>query len=210
MQGDTLGVSVELTDTQNNAQLWGHYMNEFSEGNLNRAIPFFDQAIALDARYALAYAARGETFLGMGDLSLPMSEAMPKAKRDVTMALSIDDKLVEARTTLANIKFQYDWDFIGAEPDFKQAIALNPNYANGHYQYAWYLSLMGRATEGLAEMKLAQQLDPVNPGINVDLCLPDIVARQFDQCIAESRRTLRKQRVEAHDVRHDTVLRRAA
>jgi len=49
---------------------------------------------------------------------------------------------------------------------------------------------MGRATEGLAEMKLAQQLDPVNPGINVDLCLPDIVARQFDQCIAESRRTL--------------------
>ena len=49
---------------------------------------------------------------------------------------------------------------------------------------------MGRATEGLAEMKLAQQLDPVNPSINLDLCLPDIVARQFDQCIAESRRTL--------------------
>src|SRR5437016_4893794 len=165
MQGDMLDVRAELTDMQNNAQLWGDhytrkaadifavqdeiarqvtdalrvrltgrqqeqvtkrytenaeayrlylqgrfYTNEFSEENLNRAVSFFDQAIALDPRYALAYAARGDTFLGMGDLSLHMSEAKPKAKQDVTIALSIDDKLVEARTTLANIKFAYDWD----------------------------------------------------------------------------------------------------
>ncbi|HEY8204002.1 MAG TPA: protein kinase, partial [Pyrinomonadaceae bacterium] len=199
MQGDTLDVRVELTDTRNNIQLWGdhyvrkaadifavqdeiarqvtealrvrltggqqeqvtkrytenaeayrlyslgrYYMNGPREENLNRAVSFFDQAIALDPRYALAYAARGECFFAMGDLVLPMSEAKPKAKQDVAAALSIDDKLVEARAILANIEFQYDWDFARAEKDFKQVISLNPNYAEAHHQYgAFYLPMMG-------------------------------------------------------------------
>lgn len=244
-QGDTLNVSVEMTNMQDNTQLWGqhytqkaadifgvqdeiarlvtdtlrvrltgtqqeqvtkrytenpeayrlylqgrYYMNDFSEGNLNRAIPLFDQAIALDPRYALAYAARGESFFYMGGLSLPMSEAIPKAKQDIAAALSIDDKLVEARTIQAAIKFQFDWDFAGAEEDFRRAIALNPNYAEVHHQYAYYLGMMGRPMEGVAEMKLAQQLDPVNPSINVDLNLPYYIARQFDQSIAQSRKAL--------------------
>src|SRR5207253_794652 len=97
--------------------------------DLNRAISFFDRAIALDPRYALAYAARGDTFFNMGDLSMPMGEAMSKARQDSVTALSIDDKLAEARMTLANIRFQYDWDFARAGEDLKQVIALNPNYA---------------------------------------------------------------------------------
>jgi tetratricopeptide (TPR) repeat protein len=165
-------------------------MNEFSEENLNRAISFFDQAIELDPRYALAYAARAESFFAMGDLSLHMSEAKLKAKQDVEAALRIDETLVEARTTLANIKFQYDWDFTGAEADFRQAIALNPNYAEGHHQYAWYLAMTGKPMAGLAEMRLAQQLDPVNPSINVDVCLPYYLARQFDESIAQARKAL--------------------
>jgi serine/threonine-protein kinase len=244
-QGDTLSVSVELTEAQSSRQLWGerytrkaseifavqdeiarhvtdtlrvrltgvqqgqvtkrytnsaeayrlylqgrYFMNEFSEENLNRAISFFDQAIELDPRYALAYAARGESFFAMGDLSLHMSEAKLKAKQDVEAALRIDETLVEARTTLANIKFQYDWDFTGAEADFRQAIALNPNYAEGHHQYAWYLAMTGKPMAGLAEMRLAQQLDPVNPSINVDVCLPYYLARQFDESIAQARKAL--------------------
>ena len=245
MQGDTLGISVELMDTQNNSQLWGqhytrkaadifavqdeiarqvtdtlrvrltgaqqeqvtkrytenaeayrlylqgrYYVNEGFEENLNRAIRLFDNAIALDPRYALAYAARGESYFLMGDLTLPMNEAMPKAKQDIAAALGIDDKLAEARTTLANFKFQYDWNFAGAEEDFKQVIALNPNYAEAHRQYAWYLSMTGKPMEGVAEMKLAQQLDPVNPPINVDLCLPYYLARQYDQSIAQARKAV--------------------
>src|ERR1043166_3111980 len=166
-------------------------MNGSREESLNRAVSFFDQAIALDPRYALAYAARGECFFGMGDLILPMSEAKPKAKQDIATALSIDDKLVEARTLLANIEFQYDWNFARAEEDFKQVISVNPNYAEAHHQYgAFYLPLTGRPMEGVAEMKLAQQLDPVNPGIVVDMALPFYLARQYDQSIAQSRKAI--------------------
>ncbi len=245
VQGDTLGVSVEMMDTQDNTQLWGqhytrkaadifvvqdeiarqvtdtlrvrltgvqqeqvtkhytenaeayrlyllgrYYLNLISEENLNRAVSFFDQAIALDPRYALAYAARGESFSGMGDLSLPMSEAMQKARQDVATALSMDDRLVEARTTQAGIKAFFDWNFAGAEEDYKQAIALNPNYAEAHRQYAWHVAMMGRPMEGVAEMNLAQQLDPVNPHINVDVCLTYYLARQFDQTMAQSRKVL--------------------
>jgi len=245
MQGDTLDIRAELTDVQNNTQLWGdhyirkaadifavqdeiarqvtdalrvrltggqqeqvtkrytqnteayqlylqgrYYMNAFSEENLRRAVPFFDQAIALDPRYTLAYAARGECFFDMGDLSLPMKEAIPKAKQDVEAALTIDNKLVEARTTLANIEFQYDWNFARAGEDFKQVIALNPNYAEAHHQYSYYLALTGKPMDGVAEMKLAQQLDPVNPPIVVDVCLPYYIARQFDQSVAQARKAL--------------------
>jgi len=246
MQGETLDVRVELTDAQNNTQLWGdhytrkaadifavqdeiarqvtdalrvrltgaqqeqvtkrytenteayrlylqgrYYLNQGSEEDLNRAIPLFDQAIALDSRYALAYAARGECFFNMGDITLPMSEAMPKAKHEAMAALSMDDKLVEARTTLANIEFQYDWNFARAEEDFKQVIALNPNYAEAHHQYgAYYLALTGKPMEGSAEMKVAQQLDPVNPSINVDLSLPYFLARQYDQSIAQAHKAV--------------------
>src|SRR5436853_3207098 len=127
----------------------------------------------------------------MGDLILPMSEAKPKAKQDIAVALSIDDKLVEARTILANIEFQYDWDFARAEQDFKQVISLNPNYAEAHHQYGtFYLPLTGRPMEGVAEMRLAQQLDPVSPLINVDVCLPYYFARQYDQSIAQARKAI--------------------
>ncbi len=88
------------------------------------------------------------------------------------------------------MKFDYDWNFTGAEEDFKRAIALNRNNAEAHHQYTYYLALTGKPMEGMAEIKLAQQLDPVNPSTNVDVCLPYYLARQFDQAAAQSRKTL--------------------
>jgi len=169
-----------------------YYMNDVSEGSLNRAIPFFDQALALDPRYALAYAARGEYFFQMGDLTLPMIEAMAKGRQDVAAALRIDENLVEARTTLAEIELQYDWNFAGAEEDFRRAIELSPNYAEAHHQYGWYLALTGKVREAVAEMKLAQELDPVNPLINIDQCLPYYFGHQADAGIRQARKTLER------------------
>ena len=119
-----------------------------------------------------------------------MKEAVPKGKQDSVIALGIDPGLAEARNTLANIEYQYDWNFARAEEDFKQVIASTPNYAEGHHSYAWFLALMGRPKEAITEMNLAQQLDPVNPQNNVDLCLPYYLARQYDQSMAHSRKAL--------------------
>jgi serine/threonine-protein kinase len=164
-----------------------HYLNQSSEEMLKRAVLFFDQAIALDPRYALAYAARGESFFYMGDLNLSMNESMARAKQELTKALSIDESLVEARTTQANIEYQYDWDFARAEADLKQVVASNPNYAEAHHSYAFYLALTGKPSAAASELKLAQQLDPINPAIVVDETLPYFSARQYDQAIAQAR-----------------------
>jgi Tfp pilus assembly protein PilF len=119
-----------------------------------------------------------------------MSDARLKAKQDAETALSIDSRLVEARTTLAMIKFQGDWDFSGAEQDFKQAIALNSNYAEAHHQYAWYLAMIGKETESLAEMRVAQELDPMSQIINVDLNLPLYLSRRFDETAMLARKDI--------------------
>jgi serine/threonine protein kinase/Tfp pilus assembly protein PilF len=163
------------------------FNNQVVGESLDRAIPLFDKAIALDPQFALAYAARAETYFNLGDLSLRMSDARLKAKQDAEKAVSIDPRLVEARTTLANLKFQYEWDFSGAEHDFKQAIALNANYAEAHHQYAWYLALIGKEAESFAEMTVAQQLDPMSPPINIDLTLPLFLSRRFDETVAMAR-----------------------
>jgi TolB-like protein/tetratricopeptide (TPR) repeat protein len=167
-----------------------YFLNDFSEESLTKAIQYFDQAIAEDPKYALAYAARSDCYMQSGDLSLAMAEAIAKARHDSTAALAIDPELEEARTVQAEIKFQFDWDFAESEKDFKAAIASNPNYAESHHQYAWYLAMTGRLDESLDELKLAQQLDPVNPPISIDTCVPYTFAQQWDKCIEQSRSSL--------------------
>jgi serine/threonine-protein kinase len=171
--------------------LQGRYsLNQGSETDLNRAIALFDRAVALDPRYALAYAARGETYFNMGDIVLPMKDALARVRQNVDKALSLDDRLVEARMMLANIKFQYEWDFSGSEPAFTRVIALNPNYAEAHHQYAYLLMMTGRPLEAVREMRLAAELDPVNPSIAVDVVLPYLLAREYDRAIPLARKAV--------------------
>jgi eukaryotic-like serine/threonine-protein kinase len=167
-----------------------YYFNESSEGSLSRAVSFFDQAIKLDPRFALAYAARANASFTMGDYSLPMNEAMARARQDATTALGIDSTVSEAGLVLANIKFQYDWDFPAADEDFKQIFALDPNYAEGHHEYMYYFAMTGKPEQAVKEITIAQQLDPVNPIIVVDSMLPYFLSRRYDQSLVESRKAL--------------------
>jgi len=201
----TESLRVKLTDTQQDKvikqsttnpdayrlYMQGRYLfNDFSEENLTKAIQYFDQAIAADPHYGLAYAARSDCYLQSGDLDLPMAEAISKARHDSSAALAIDPEIAEARTVQAEIKFQFDWDFAESEKDFKTAIASNPNYAESHHQYAWFLAIVGREDESLAEMKLAQQLDPVNPSISIDSCVPYSFKRDWSSCRDQARATI--------------------
>ena len=167
-----------------------YFFNEGSEEGLARAITFFDQAIAKDPRYALAYSARAYTYSQLADLNMPMTEANGKAKLDATTALSMDDQIAEARLVQALVEFGYDWNFAAAETDFKQALALDPNHAEAHHQYMYYLALLGRTAEAGREIKSAQELDPANPSINVDMALPSILARQYDPALSSLRKSV--------------------
>jgi len=99
----------------------------------------------------------------------PPRDVTPKAKEAAIKALEIDDQLAEPHASLAWALLYFDWDWLGAEREFKRAIELNPGYPTAHDYYFNMLVLQGRRDEGLAEIKRAQQLDPLSIIINADV-----------------------------------------
>ena len=139
------------------------YSNKWTEGDFRRAADYFTQAVQKDPRYALSYAGLADTYSLLGDAGyLPPSEAWPKAKAAAMQALAIDDSLAEAHTSLGLVKEHFEWDWAGAEKEFKRGIELNANSATAHHWYGDYLTNMGRFEEGMRETKRAQQLDPLS------------------------------------------------
>lgn len=129
---------------------------------VNRGIEYFEQAIAVDPDYALAYVGLSDAYrtLVMGG-EMPPTELMPKAKTAANKAIALDESLSEAHTALGITIFWSDWDWEASEREFKRAIELSPNSANAHLFYAHLLSNTGRHDQALAEIKLARQLDPL-------------------------------------------------
>ncbi len=121
---------------------------------------------------------------------LPRNEFIARAKAAATKALDIDETLAEPHASLGFLKFWYDWDFAGAESEFRRAIELNPDYATAHHWYGEFLGLVGRFDEGFKELKLAQEIDPLSPIINADLGKLLVFARQPDRAIEQLQKTL--------------------
>ncbi len=167
--------------------------NKRGAESLKRAIQYFEQATALDPRFAQAYAGLANTYNVIGTYpgGLPAKESMPKAKEAALKALELDDMLAEAHTALAFVKSKYEWDWAGAEREFKRALELNPHYVDGRYFYAYiYLSPMGRHEEAIAQMKQALETDPLSLVVNANLGGIYYWARRYDEAIAQCRRTL--------------------
>lgn len=169
-----------------------YYWNKRTPDGLNKSIEYFQKAIDADPNYAMAYGGLADSYNVLSTNGmLPPKEAFPKAKAAVTKALEIDDTLAEAHTSLAFIKTVYDWDWPGAEQEYKRAITLNPNYANAHYFYAFtFLISRGRVDEAIAEMKKAVELDPLSLIINTNLGRTYFLARQYDKALEQYRKTL--------------------
>src|SRR5713226_1139019 len=167
------------------------YCNKWTEGDFKKAADYFTQAVQKDSRYALSYAGLADTYSLLGDAGyLPPSEAWPKAKAAAMQALEIDDTLAEAHTSLALVKEHFEWDWTGAETEFRRALELNPNSATAHHWYGDYLANMGRLEEGLRETKRAQELDPLSLIINTTLGWQFYLARRSDQAVDQLRRVL--------------------
>jgi TolB-like protein/DNA-binding winged helix-turn-helix (wHTH) protein/Tfp pilus assembly protein PilF len=164
------------------------FWNRRTEMDLKRAIGYFQQAIQEDPNYALAYDGLADCWLPLGWYAyMAPSETFPYAKVAVRKALALDDSLAEAHTSLAFVTLYYDRDWADAEREFRRAIELNPNYANGHHWYAEFLSLVGRHAEAIAESERARELDPLSTIINTWVGSRYFFARQYDKAIEQYR-----------------------
>jgi serine/threonine-protein kinase len=160
--------------------------------NLRQAIGFYEQAIARDPKYALAYTGLAEAYVLLPAYTgTAPQDAYPTAKAAALKALQLDEKLAEAHTALGLLLCIGDLDMAGSISEFQRAIALNPNYATAHH---WYgngpLLALGRFEEAIAEGKRAIELDPLSPIINADLGQNLYNARRYDEAIAQLRKTL--------------------
>jgi TolB-like protein/DNA-binding winged helix-turn-helix (wHTH) protein/Tfp pilus assembly protein PilF len=154
--------------------------------SLNRSLQFFEQAIQKDPSNPLSYAGVADTYNMLADYTvLPARDALPKAKAAARKALEIDDSLAEAHASLGWTLLHFDWDWTGAEREFRRAIELKPGYASSHQWYAELLVSTGRFDDALAEMRRAQEFDPLSAVIHIGIGRMLYLARRYDQAVSQ-------------------------
>ncbi len=159
-----------------------YHFNKLSPDGVQKGIGYFHKDIEKDSSYALAYAALGDchNYLAQRD----------EAKQAVMKALELDGTLGEAHDSLDFYRFLYDWDFSGADEEFKRALALRPNYAEAHHWYAIYLANLGHHEAAGDEARRAVELDPLSLLMNMTPALNFFLARQYDRAIEQLNRVL--------------------
>ncbi len=176
------------------AYLRGRYFwNQRTREGFAKAISSFEEAVTADPGYALAHAGLADTYGLMAiqgyDL-VPPHEAMPRARQAASRALELDGSLAEPHASIAWVSFNYDWDFAGAEREFRRAIALNPGYATAHQWYANLLCILGRFDEAAVEIGRALELDPLSRVINNEAGWPLGYLGRHEEAIAQYRRAM--------------------
>ena len=154
---------------------------------MTKGIDYFNQAIAIDPNYGLAYNGLAYNYINQDDWFMRPSEAGPKAKDAAKRALAIDESDADAHVSLAIVAHWYEWDWAAAEREFKRAIELNPNNSDTHGYYSWFLAPMGRNDEAIAEAKRAQQADPLSLLANFIVGSVLVFTRQWDPAIEQLR-----------------------
>lgn len=168
------------------------YLNKRTEPGLRKSITFCEQAIALEPGYALAYAGLADSYILLCFQGfLPPQAAMPKAKAAVEQALTIDETLAEAHTSLGCIRAIYEHDWSGSEKEFLRALSLNPNHSMTRYWYAlWYLLLTGQFERALVETQKALEFDPLSLVINTGRGWQFYLAGQHERALEAIQQTL--------------------
>ncbi len=168
-----------------------YFWNKRSVEGLQKAREYFQRAIERDPGYALAYAGLADCYNLLSYYSgLSPKESFPKAKAAAERALELDESLAEAHASLALALMCFDWDWAGAEREYKRALELNPRYATAHQWYAEYLAVMGRQGEALASIKRAGETDPLSLIVTVGEGYIGYYGRDFDATIRQSEKAL--------------------
>jgi TolB-like protein/Tfp pilus assembly protein PilF len=190
-----LGGARRVNPEAQDAYLRGvYYSDKETPEDLKKSFDYFQQALEKDPRYAPAYVGIAEYYsiLPFFTNSTP-DEVFPKAKAALARALELDDTLAGAHAIQAYIKTYYDWDWAGAEEEFRRALALDPNDADTHHRYSRFLSSEGRIDEALAQVKRARELDPLALVTKANVGVIFYFGRRYDQAMAELKELLEKQ-----------------
>ncbi|HJQ23687.1 MAG TPA: protein kinase [Blastocatellia bacterium] len=165
--------------------------NRRTPDSLKQGIEYFNQAIAADPCYALAYAGLADSYNILASYSaMAPDEAFPKAREAATQALRFDERLPEAHASMAFVTFGYSWDFAQADQEFRRALELNPGYAVAHQWYALFLAAMRRTDEAIVEIGRAEQLDPLSLPIITNKGWIFYLARRNEAALATLNRAL--------------------
>lgn len=188
------GASVPPTSPQHvnadayDAYLKGRYFLEKRTDEFFRAKDYFEQSIELDSNYAPAYAGLSEYYIRID--TLPPKEALPKAREYAEESLRLDPDSPESHLSLAYVDSYFDWNWAGADQEFKRAIALAPGLARSHRWYAMYLGAMGRTAQAMVEAQSAVDFDPLSIFAHDALAKTSDSAGQYDRALEESHRIL--------------------
>jgi TolB-like protein/Tfp pilus assembly protein PilF len=167
------------------------YWNKREEKDFRKAVEYYNQAIALDRNYALAYAGQADTYALLATFGfMPTNEGVPKAREFAQQALALDQNLAEPHTTLGYLSLTYDYDFAASEREFKRAIELNPNYATAHQWYGEMFTNAGRFEEAAIEFRRALELEPLSLPINWDFGRFLYMSRRYDESLAQHLKTI--------------------
>lgn len=168
-----------------------YFWNKRTKDGLQRSITYYDQAVAEDPKYALAYAGLADSYGLLGSYGVESaSQADPRAKAAAVKALQLDDSLAEAHSSLGMIYFFDEWNWPMAEREFQEAIKLNPNYSIAHTWYGLNLAGLGKFDEAIDQVKQAQALDPLSLIVDTDVGRILYLSRHYDQAIAAYRKVL--------------------
>ncbi len=167
------------------------HWNKRNADDLQKGVDYFNRAIEKDPRFALAYAGLASTFAILPEYSgLPASDFIPKAETAARKALEFDAAVAEPHAVLGLIKYEYQWDWEGADKEFKRAIELNPNYPTSYHWYSNSLEEQGKLEEALSEIKHAQGLDPLSPVITSNVGEILFLMQRYDLAIEQFNKVL--------------------
>lgn|GEM_PF-945053 len=157
-----LAAPAQVNPAAYDLYLQATYGNSGEEADIRASIELLKKAVLLDPHFALGYAGLASNYAALGDIFEKPEAILPEARANALHALELDDTLAEPNWILGRIKFQYDWDWAGAEHYLKRAIELNPSYRPGHTTYAFFLAAMGRPAEANAEISRAAEVEPLS------------------------------------------------
>jgi TolB-like protein/Flp pilus assembly protein TadD len=162
-----------------------YYSDKLTEGDMKKAVPFFQQAIEKDPRFALAYAGIADNYVLAADTYIAPREAFSKAKEAAQKAIELDDSLAEAHASLGFVHFHYDWDWAAADKECRRAIELNPQSAQSYMIYTHYLAGIGRFDEASTFGARGLELDPLSVSTHFFLGWSALFAGRNDEAIAK-------------------------